>query len=131
MYGVDAVFYDMSHGRGGIPQWVECSVAESSKVFLVCNKQFKTEWEQSNSGPLVGNVVHVVKQNFLAHVVSSSEYSTKFSLLFLRTKCFETCMPSKYLYNLQRFVVDPNDELVLEQVVRYILNVKSYALPPD
>ena len=127
IYGVDAMFYDPSHARGGIPEWVEYSVAESSKVFLVCNEQFKAEWEDSKPGSLEGNIIHVVKQNFLAHMVSSSEYSTKFSLLFLRTsKCYETCMPSKYLYNLRNFVVKSNDESVIKQVVRYIMKVSEY-----
>ncbi len=128
LYGIQVIFYDMLCGQVGIPQWMENAVTQSSKVFLVCNNEFKTEWEDPSVSPLEGNLVHILKQNFFAHVRTSSDYMSKYALLFMSSRESEKCIASSYLLNLQRFVVDPVDPSRLDQVARFITNTKSYIL---
>ena len=128
LHGIQVIFYDMLCGRVGIPQWMENAVTQSSKVFLVCNNEFKTEWEDPSVSPLEGNLVHILKQNFFAHVKTSSDYMSKYALLFVGSRESERCIASSYLRNLQSFVVDPVDPSRLDQVARFITNTKSYIL---
>lgn len=126
MHGIQVIFYDMLCGRMGLPQWMETAVAESSKVFLVCNEQFKTEWEDPSISPLEGNLIHILKQNFFAHVRTSSDYMSKYALLFMGTG--KRCIVSSYLHNLQHFSLDPSNPSTLDMVARFITNTQSYIL---
>ncbi len=123
--GVRVIFYDMLCGRMGLPEWMERVVSESSKVFLLCNEQFKTEWEDSTVSSLEGNLIHILKQNFFAHVRTSSEYMSKYALLFMGSG--ERCLVSSYLHNLQHFVIEPSNPSTLD-LARFITNTQSYIL---
>ena len=128
-YDVRVLFYDTLYGGIGIPQWMETSVAKSSKVFLVCNSQFKKEWEDSSVSLIEGNLVHLLKQNFFAHVRTSSDYMAKYALLFTKAdQKAESCIASSYLQNLQKFFVDSEDPTKLDHVARFIRNCKTYSL---
>ena len=129
LYRVRVLFYDTLYGRIGIPQWMENSVAQSSKVFLVCNSQFKKEWEDPSASQIEGNLVHLLKQNFFAHVKTSSDYMAKYALLFTKAdQKAENCIASSYLQNLQRFLIDSEDPARLEHVAKFIRNCEAYTL---
>ncbi len=128
-HGIEVIFYDTVSGRTGLPQWMEGAVNKCSKVFLVCNEQFKTEWENLSLDSFIsleGNLVHILKQNFFAHVQTSSDYMSKYALLFMGSG--ERYIVSSYLHNLKKFVVDPGNPSALEEVARFITNTKSYVL---
>ena len=128
-YEVRVLFYDTLYGHIGIPQWMESSVAKSSKVFLVCNSQFKKEWEDSSASVMEGNLVHLLKQNFFAHVRTNSDYMAKYALLFTKAnQKAESCIASCYLQNLQKFLVDSEDPTKLEHVAKFIRKCKTYSL---
>jgi len=128
LYGVNVLFYDMVYGCVGTPQWMESSITKCSKVFLLCNSQFKKEWENSELEPFEGNLIHILKQNFFAHVKTNSDYMSKYALLFPKASSEEKNVASCYLHNLQKFLVDPEDPSRLEHVIKFITNCKTYEL---
>lgn len=127
--GIDVQWYDKSRGVGP-SEWVETNFRRSEKVLLVCNKEFKQEWENPNEEMIFnGAIVHASKQIIRGHINSTESFSSKYGLVFLKPSDLEL-IPDDYLKCCPKFLVNPTDRERSEQMAHFVQGIEEFCLPP-
>ena len=127
-YSVESVYFDNPIVRGTVPTWVAKNVECCDKVLLVCNRQFALEWSRSTAnshGP--PSLVYVLRQLIESYVKHDKQVLEKFAILYLRKKD-QKCLDNPYLKNMKSYFVDPQNEVHLDQLLRFIIDQQTHIL---
>ena len=117
------VFYPHLCSDGNTANWVEQEYNRAHAVLCVLNKEFKMEWD---GGITERPVIYNLKKLLQGTLNGSNDLSSKIAIVLPKAN-YKAFVPSKYLMNVRRYVLDPKSDVV-EDVAHFVSKIPTHSM---